>query len=52
MCTNFASGMLPGRCRYSAVIMQEDTERNRQFFLQLKVKPTQGEYIRHKGEFI
>jgi molybdopterin molybdotransferase len=33
------------------VIMQEDTERIGNF-LQFKVKPTQGEYVRRKGEFI
>jgi len=45
----FTGGMLPDGA--DTVIMQEDTERIDNF-LQLKVNPTQGEYIRHKGEFI
>jgi len=45
----FTGGMLPQGA--DTVIMQEDTERLNNF-LQLKVKPTQGEYVRHRGEFI
>ena len=45
----FTGGMLHDGA--DTVIMQEDTERNDDF-LQLKVKPTQGEYVRRKGEFI
>ncbi|MFN4815782.1 MAG: gephyrin-like molybdotransferase Glp, partial [Pseudanabaena sp.] len=45
----FTGGMLPHGA--DTVIMQEDTERLDNF-LQLKVKPTQGEYVRHRGEFI
>jgi len=45
----FTGGMLPQGA--DTVIMQEDTERLDNF-LQLKVKPTQGEYVRHQGEFI
>jgi molybdopterin molybdotransferase len=45
----FTGGMLPEGA--DTVIMQEDTERIDNF-LQLKVKPTQGEYVRLKGEFI
>ena len=45
----FTGGMLP--IGADTVIMQEDTERIGNF-LQLKVKPTQGEYVRRKGEFI
>ena len=45
----FTGGMLPDGA--DTVIMQEDTERIDNF-LQLKVKPTQGEYVRRKGEFI
>jgi len=45
----FTGGMLPDGA--DTVIMQEDTERIDNF-LQLKVNPTQGEYIRRKGEFI
>lgn len=45
----FTGGMLP--IGADTVIMQEDTERTDNF-LQLKVKPLQGEYVRRKGEFI
>ncbi|NMF56686.1 molybdopterin molybdotransferase MoeA [Pseudanabaena yagii] len=45
----FTGGMLPKGA--DTVIMQEDTERIDNF-LQLKVKPTQGEYVRHRGEFV
>ena len=45
----FTGGMLPHGA--DTVIMQEDTERTDNF-LQLKVKPIQGEYVRRKGEFI
>jgi molybdopterin molybdotransferase len=45
----FTGGLLP--IGADTVIMQEDTERIGDF-LQLKIKPTQGEYVRHKGEFI
>jgi molybdopterin molybdotransferase len=45
----FTGGMLPVGA--DTVIMQEDTERIGDF-LQLKIKPTQGEYVRRKGEFI
>ncbi len=45
----FTGGMLP--IGADTVIMQEDTERIGNF-LQLKIKPTQGEYVRRKGEFI
>ena len=45
----FTGGMLP--IGADTVIMQEDTERIGNF-LQFKVKPTQGEYVRRKGEFI
>ena len=45
----FTGGMLPKGA--DTVIMQEDTERIDDF-LYLKVKPTQGEYVRHRGEFI
>ena len=45
----FTGGMLPDGA--DTVIMQEDTERIDNF-LQLKVKPTKGEYVRRKGEFI
>ncbi len=45
----FTGGMLPVGA--DTVIMQEDTERIGNF-LQLKIKPTQGEYVRRKGEFI
>ncbi len=45
----FTGGMLP--IGADTVIMQEDTERIGDF-LQLKVKPMQGEYVRRKGEFI
>ncbi len=45
----FTGGMLPVGA--DTVIMQEDTERIDDF-LQLKVKPAQGEYVRRKGEFI
>ena len=45
----FTGGMLPEGA--DTVIMQEDTERIDNF-LQLKVKPIQGEYVRRKGEFI
>lgn len=45
----FTGGMLP--VGVDTVIMQEDTERIGDF-LQLKVKPAQGEYVRRKGEFI
>ena len=45
----FTGGMLPHGA--DTVIMQEDTERTDNF-LQLKVKPSQGEYVRCKGEFI
>ncbi len=45
----FTGGMLPVGA--DTVIMQEDTERIGNF-LQLKFKPTQGEYVRRKGEFI
>ena len=45
----FTGGMLPDGA--DTVIMQEDIERIDNF-LQLKVKPTQGEYVRRKGEFI
>ncbi|MFN5396522.1 MAG: gephyrin-like molybdotransferase Glp [Pseudanabaena sp.] len=45
----FTGGMLPHGA--DTVIMQEDTERTDNF-LQLKVKPSQGEYVRRKGEFI
>ena len=45
----FTGGKLPEGA--DTVIMQEDTERIDNF-LQLKVKPIQGEYVRRKGEFI
>jgi molybdopterin molybdotransferase len=45
----FTGGMLP--IGADTVIMQEDTERIGNF-LHLKIKPTQGEYVRRKGEFI
>lgn len=45
----FTGGMLP--LGADTIIMQEDTERIDNF-LYLKVKPTQGEYVRLKGEFI
>lgn len=45
----FTGGMLPNGA--DTVIMQEDTEHTNNF-LQLKVKPIQGEYVRRKGEFI
>jgi len=45
----FTGGMLP--LGADTIIMQEDTERINNF-LYLKVKPTQGEYVRRKGEFI
>ncbi|PZO43517.1 MAG: molybdopterin molybdenumtransferase [Pseudanabaena frigida] len=45
----FTGGMLPVGA--DTVIMQEDTERIDNF-LQLNIKPTQGEYVRRKGEFI
>lgn len=45
----FTGGMLPVGA--DTVIMQEDTERVGAF-LHFKVKPTQGEYVRRKGEFI
>jgi len=45
----FTGGMLPSGA--DTVIMQEDTERINDF-LHLKVKPTQGEYVRRQGEFI
>ncbi len=45
----FTGGMLPKGA--DTIIMQEDTERINNF-VYLKVKPTQGEYVRHQGEFI
>jgi len=45
----FTGGLLPVGA--DTVIMQEDTERIGNL-LQLKIKPTQGEYVRRKGEFI
>ncbi len=45
----FTGGLLPVGA--DTIIMQEDTERTDNF-LYLKVKPTQGEYVRRKGEFI
>jgi molybdopterin molybdotransferase len=45
----FTGGLLPVGA--DTIIMQEDTERIDNF-LYLKVKPTQGEYVRRKGEFI
>lgn len=45
----FTGGMLPKGA--DTVIMQEDTERIDDS-LYLKVKPTQGEYVRRQGEFI
>ena len=45
----FTGGMLPVNA--DTVVMQEDTERIGDF-LQLKIKPAQGEYVRRKGEFI
>ncbi|WP_271252395.1 molybdopterin molybdotransferase MoeA [Pseudanabaena sp. Chao 1811] len=49
-CTRiFTGGMLPKGA--DTVVMQEDTERIGNF-LYLKVKPTPGEYVRRKGEFI
>lgn len=45
----FTGGMLP--LGADTIIMQEDTEII-DGSLQLKVKPTQGEYVRRKGEFI
>lgn len=45
----FTGGMLPSGA--DTVIMQEDTARIGNF-LHLKVKPTKGEYVRCKGEFI
>ncbi|GBO51648.1 molybdopterin biosynthesis protein MoeA [Pseudanabaena sp. lw0831] len=45
----FTGGMLP--ISADTIVMQEDTERIDDF-LYLKVKPTQGEYVRRKGEFI
>ena len=45
----FTGGMLPVGA--DTIIMQEDTERIDDL-LYLKVKPTQGEYVRRKGEFI
>lgn len=45
----FTGGMLP--IGADTVVMQEDSDRLGNF-LQLKVKPQQGEYVRRKGEFI
>ncbi|MBD2177992.1 molybdopterin molybdotransferase MoeA [Pseudanabaena sp. FACHB-1998] len=45
----FTGGMLPKGA--DTVIMQEDTERIENL-LKLKIKPTQGEYVRRQGEFI
>jgi molybdopterin molybdotransferase len=45
----FTGGMLPVGA--DTVVMQEDSDRLGNF-LQLKVKPKQGEYVRRKGEFI
>ncbi len=45
----FTGGKLPEGA--DTVIMQEDTERLDNL-LQIKIKPTQGEYVRRKGEFI
>ena len=45
----FTGGMLP--IGADTVVMQEDSDLLGNF-LQLKVKPQQGEYVRRKGEFI
>jgi molybdopterin molybdotransferase len=45
----FTGGMLPVGA--DTIVMQEDIERIDNF-LYLKVNPTQGEYVRRKGEFI
>ena len=45
----FTGAMLPSGA--DTVVMQEDSDRLGNF-LQLKVKPQQGEYVRRKGEFI
>jgi len=45
----FTGGMLPHGA--DTMIMQEETERSDNF-LQLKVKPIQGAYVRRKGEFM
>jgi molybdopterin molybdotransferase len=45
----FTGAMLPSGA--DTVVMQEDSDRLGNF-LQLKVKPQEGEYVRRKGEFI
>ncbi|PZV12972.1 MAG: molybdopterin molybdenumtransferase [Pseudanabaena sp.] len=45
----FTGGMLP--IGADTIVMQEDAERIDNY-LYLKAKPTQGEYVRRKGEFI
>ncbi len=45
----FTGGMLPMGA--DTVVMQEESDRLGGF-LYLKIKPTQGEYVRRKGEFI
>ena len=45
----FTGAMLPSGA--DTIVMQEDSDRTGNF-LELKVKPQQGEYVRRKGEFI